>query len=141
MIRIPNIPPSLKVGSVGECQARERERVTLMQQHFPEERVSPHPTNPLSLQEGSKERPWLGLPLVIYREVELSEQHAAEIEGADNLLKDPATGYVSYNDLKFVSGLPDGAIFAYVTHRLKRQIARPSVNRPGDHVYIKFLAP
>ena len=91
MIRIPKIPPSLKVGSVGECQARERERVTLMQRHFPEETFSPHPTNPLSLQEGRKERPWLGLPLATYRKVEPSEQHATEIEGAYNLLKDPIT--------------------------------------------------
>ena len=58
-----------------------------------------------------------------------------------DVLKDPVTGYVSYNDLKFVSGLPYGAIFAYVAHRLKQQTARPSVNRLGDHVYIKFLAP
>jgi len=112
-----------------------------MRQHFTEERFSAHPTHPLSLKERRKERPWLGLPLAIYRKVEPSEQDAPEIEGAYNLLKDPVTGYVSYNDLKFVSGLPYGAIFAYVAHRLKQQTARPSVNRLGDHVYIKFLAP
>ena len=130
------IRPSLKNSTLLHSHERELLRVKIMRENFPNENFSLHPSHLYS--DKTDKRFWRNYPLVKFRQVYPSDRNASIIIESYLKYKDFITGYVSFNSLKFDTGLSFEEVFAFVCFLKKLNKVSWSVNRAGDAVFVKF---
>lgn len=143
MDQIPKVKRSIVNGTSGEVDQREKERVAEMQQFYPGIGFTTYPSNPLTRVERLRSKPWGDLPLAKFNPtVDPSSEHLENVIKAYKKWKDSFSGYVTFNDLKFESGLSFQQVFSAIQELRKTNphFVRFTVNRMGDNVYVKIMA-
>ncbi len=138
--------PRSYTGAVPERQwtDRERERVAIMENHFPGTKFSDMPGNPLGIVAAKKAgEPGAGLPSAIWNK---TSSPVMDIKVKQKVLDthrqwaDKATGMVSFTTLKFGSGESFANVFG-VVNAMRAQDPTSvlfMVNRRGHPVYVRL---
>lgn len=143
MPNVPKLPPELHSGSMRSYQARQAERVRLMEEAYGV-KFSRSGTNPLGVREAKRLGvPGAGFPRAIWpRGQEPLDDPAAEAKVVAAVRKwGPPSGYVTYTTIALATDLPFPVVFGVIR---KLQLADPrsvrmTVDRMGENTAVRLL--
>lgn len=141
------LPPNKFTGTQGEVSARARERVKIMEEHFPGIRFSDFTPNQLGLQEAKKRgEPGVSLPQAMYDRTAQQLTSVSENDKVQAVVQEfkkwavQPVPYVNTNALKFGTGLSYQEVFGVLNH-LRSQDPHNisvSIDRLGNPTHVRI---
>lgn len=123
----PNLPPELTRGTTKAIQDRNRERAEVMQQAYPGVKFSTAGNNPLGVAQARKAgMPGAGTPRAIFDpkapavsdpgKIAQVRESYAKLKKLSTPAGGMASGYLTFNNVKFDTGLPFQEVFGVLNH-------------------------
>jgi hypothetical protein len=115
----PKLRPELHSGTGAVVDARQRERITAMKEAYPGVEFSMAGTNPLGVAEGkAMGQPGVGIPRAVFNNSIQPISDPRKIQLVTEALKKwgGSTGHVTYNNIKFETGLSFEDVFGVCKH-------------------------
>ena len=141
---LPKMPRIKTTGTLGEVQDRAKVRAKAMEEKYGGD-FSRFVPNPLGIKQGKKKGMWWSdLPQAIYRHKTTKPLSTPRVERAVEAAFEKwrfGYDYVSFNTLKFGSGLSFEEVFGYIRARQDRdpRSVKFTVNRLNDPVHVSLV--